>query len=449
MWKFLQLAVWIEVAATARGDQSEMGNPIELPVAVGSSVLLPGFTDQHFQNVDHVKWTFSQTRILNYDEATQTATFINSYKNRCTFYRSNGSLLLRNITRNDEGRYEVQINLNEIRSRMIQLKVFEPVSEPLIFSNSTYVDTTIGLACQVSAKNVSSVLWWKDGKVITNDQRYQLTEDNWTMVIKKAIKSDCGVYTCTVENAVSKKNTSHSLAIYGLPPLIHHTMVLSIVALISATAIFFGIILQCLHNEMQKMDFQRKALLFLQVAAMLSFIILFAALLCWLQAGGTSAVTVFMLVILSLLLILTTLSACSMNGWVIETFKQILNTKCCRVTLDAVTPMGGLIVICTSSILLWEINKLAGKGCEPSPDLHLRISLAVVVPIVISVLIFGIYVRQYRKQRKERPGGAQSANGNQEGPAQSQPSEEGMPLQAVSGGDGTSRRASANEEESS
>ncbi|GCB75631.1 hypothetical protein scyTo_0015354 [Scyliorhinus torazame] len=289
-----------------------MGNPIELPVAVGSSVLLPGFTDQHFQNVDHVKWTFSQTRILNYDEATQTATFINSYKNRCTFYRSNGSLLLRNITRNDEGRYEVQINLNEIRSRMIQLKVF------------------------------------------------------------------------------------------GLPPLIHHTMVLSIVALISATAIFFGIILQCLHNEMQKMDFQRKALLFLQVAAMLSFIILFAALLCWLQAGGTSAVTVFMLVILSLLLILTTLSACSMNGWVIETFKQILNTKCCRVTLDAVTPMGGLIVICTSSILLWEINKLAGKGCEPSPDLHLRISLAVVVPIVISVLIFGIYVRQCRISREER-----------------------------------------------
>ncbi|XP_038672974.1 hepatocyte cell adhesion molecule-like [Scyliorhinus canicula] len=240
----------------------DMRNPIELAVAVGSSILLPGFTDQHFEDVNRVKWTFSETQILNYDEASQTASFIDSYKNRCVFYRSNGSLLLRNITLKDEGLYTVQINLNEIRSKMIHLKVFEPVPEPSISSNSTYVDTAIGLDCRVTAKKLSSVLWWKDGKVITNDQRYQLTEDNRTMVIKKATKSDCGMYTCTVENAVSKKNSSHSLAIYGLPPLIHYAMELSIVALIFAAANIFCIIVQCLRSDKQS----KKNMLFSQFA---------------------------------------------------------------------------------------------------------------------------------------------------------------------------------------
>ncbi|XP_078422809.1 SLAM family member 9-like isoform X1 [Cetorhinus maximus] len=443
---FIQVALLLGLDAVAA--QSETQNPSELVVgAVGSSVLLPGFSDEDFKNVDHIRWAMSGVQILNYYTVTQIPTFTDLYRNRCTFYSVNGSLLLKNITLKDNGLYMVQVNLNASRSKLTKLNIFEPLSEPLIFSNSTFVDTSIAFVCQVSAGKASSILWWKDDNVITNGQRYQLAEDNRTMVIYKAIKSDCGVYTCTAENAVSKKNVSHSLAIYGLPPLIHHTMVLSIVALILATAIIFGIILLCLHKDRKNIsiDFHGNALLSLQLAAMFSLVILFAAVMCWLQSEGISVITVITLVILCLLLIFNILSMWSMNDWVMKTFKDILNSTFCRVMLDVVTPMSGIIVMLASIVLLVETMRHAGKGCEASPGLHLSISFAVGIPIVVSLSVFVIYVQKYRKQRQNQE--ATPANPCEEAQGHSETSE-AMPLQAASEGDGANPRNPVSGEES-
>ncbi|GCC19075.1 hypothetical protein chiPu_0021764, partial [Chiloscyllium punctatum] len=291
--------------------------------AVGSSILLPGFSKVDFKNVEHVKWMFSETRILDYYSATKIPTFTNLYKSRTAFFSSNGSLLLKDIARSDSGLYTVQINLNV--TKLIQLSVLVALSEPLVSNNSTNLGTTIALVCQVNAGVPDSFVWWKDSTVIEDGEHYQFLQGNSTLVITAAKKSDCGDYICVVENAVSRKNVSHRLPIYGLPHLIHCTMVLSVIALVFAVLVFFGIMFLCLYHGAERIGVKShgKALRYLHGASMLSLIALLAAFLCWILF------------------------------------------EVCRVTVDAVTPICGLVVVCASAILLAEIAKQAAAPWSP------------------------------------------------------------------------------------
>ncbi|XP_038672392.1 contactin-6-like isoform X1 [Scyliorhinus canicula] len=382
---------------------------MEVYRAPGGSMFFPGVFEEHRNQAEMFKWEVlsgstengTRTKVLQFHPNNTEPSFMKKYNDRIDIFPFNGSFILHQLHFSDEGLYTLSTNQQNIIAQTVRLQIIEELSETSILSNTSSLASTIALTCDVSGKP-HGYKWQKDGGEIS--PRHWLINGNRSLIIPSSMKGDCGIYTCLAVNPISSIQADYTLTIYDLPPPLHHTMVLSILALISASVIFVGIMLLCLHHDMKKIsvDFHRKVLLFLQVTAMLSFIILFAALLCWIQAEGISATMVVMLGILFFLLILTILSACSMNFWAMKTFKVILNTNCCRVTLDAVTPMGGLIVICTSSILLWEINKLSGKGCEPPPDLHLHISFAVVVPIVITVLIFAIYVQKYRKRRKEQ-----------------------------------------------
>ncbi|XP_038672395.1 uncharacterized protein LOC119976182 isoform X2 [Scyliorhinus canicula] len=401
-WMEKGLTLWVLLFLSLLALFEEVSSK-EVYSIVGSSVLLDLGQRINFTNAD-LLWEFTTNSkhpitILDYDRHRQKIEPQSQFKHRLYFNENDGSLILSNVKPADQGVYTISVDAK--LEGTIELFVSEELSETSILSNTSSLASTIALTCDVSGKP-HGYKWQKDGGEIS--PRHWLINGNRSLIIPSSMKGDCGIYTCLAVNPISSIQADYTLTIYDLPPPLHHTMVLSILALISASVIFVGIMLLCLHHDMKKIsvDFHRKVLLFLQVTAMLSFIILFAALLCWIQAEGISATMVVMLGILFFLLILTILSACSMNFWAMKTFKVILNTNCCRVTLDAVTPMGGLIVICTSSILLWEINKLSGKGCEPPPDLHLHISFAVVVPIVITVLIFAIYVQKYRKRRKEQ-----------------------------------------------
>ncbi|XP_048472607.1 hepatocyte cell adhesion molecule-like [Rhincodon typus] len=257
---------------------------------MGSSVILPGFSKEDFKNVKHVKWTFSKTKILDYYSVTNIPTFTNFYKYRSQFFSSNGSLLLKNVTKSDRGLYEVQINLNT--TKVFQLNVLIALSEPSVSNNSTDLGATIALNCGVSVGEVESRLWWKDGKLVMSDQHHWLLQDNSTLIIIGAEKSDCGNYTCSLENSVSSKNVSHWLPISGFPLVILCTMVLSIVALIFALSVLMGIILLCFHSDSNRIgtDFHGKALKYLHMASLLSLITLLAAFACLTESSGTVCV---------------------------------------------------------------------------------------------------------------------------------------------------------------
>ncbi|XP_072115219.1 SLAM family member 7-like isoform X5 [Mobula birostris] len=303
----------------------------EFSCAIGGSILLPGFNGE-VKNVQHIRWEFGDTRILDYYDKSKNASFTNPYRNRCTFFSSNGSLLLKNLVSHDEGLYKITINLEANSSKVIKLNVIERLSKPLISGNSTFVDTDIALACQVPMGIPRSILWMKDNEVITSGQ-YQFMEDNRTLLISQAKKSDCGMYSCLVENAVSQENSSYQLDVYGY-----------------------------------------------------------------------SDVPVTLMVILCLLLTLVILAMCSMKEYHTNWINKMFSTKFCRVILDVVSPLSGIIVICSSSILISKITKESGKGCKTPANLQTSIILTVVVPLIVLVIIFTVYALFYAKDRKQQRG---------------------------------------------
>ncbi|XP_072115215.1 uncharacterized protein [Mobula birostris] len=375
----------------------------EFSCAIGGSILLPGFNGE-VKNVQHIRWEFGDTRILDYYDKSKNASFTNPYRNRCTFFSSNGSLLLKNLVSHDEGLYKITINLEANSSKVIKLNVIERLSKPLISGNSTFVDTDIALACQVPMGIPRSILWMKDNEVITSGQ-YQFMEDNRTLLISQAKKSDCGMYSCLVENAVSQENSSYQLDVYGFSTLHLSTLKLSIVALICGVAVFVSIISFCLHEKGTiTLPLQKKMLLFHLCAGALSLIVLLAAISCWGATAGYSDVPVTLMVILCLLLTLVILAMCSMKEYHTNWINKMFSTKFCRVILDVVSPLSGIIVICSSSILISKITKESGKGCKTPANLQTSIILTVVVPLIVLVIIFTVYALFYAKDRKQQRG---------------------------------------------
>ncbi|XP_059495435.1 hepatic and glial cell adhesion molecule-like isoform X4 [Stegostoma tigrinum] len=406
----LQLLVFCRVLVAAGQPDSQEPNEVFFR-AMGSSAMLPGFSEEDFKDVEHVKWTFSKIKILDYYSVTNIPTFTDFYKYRSQFFSSNGSLLLRNVTKNDSGLYEVQINLHT--TKVFQLNVLIALSEPSVSNNSTELGATIALNCGVSAGEVESRHWWKDGKLLMIDQHHWLLQDNSTLIIVGAKKSDCGNYTCSLENSVSSKNVSHWLPISGIPHTILCVMILSIVALIFALSVLMGIMFLCFHSDRKE----------------------------------HSDIKIFMMVLLGVLIILTIFSMFSISTWNSESFNRIMKYKICSVTVDAVTPISGLVVTCASAIMLVRIAKQADKGCEPLHNLQRSIIPAVVGPIVLCSVSFAIYVHQHRKQRRSPQREGQAANQNEASPQRPQEDEQ-VPLQMISGENGSPTRDPVSGEDS-
>ncbi|GCB82187.1 hypothetical protein scyTo_0021551 [Scyliorhinus torazame] len=131
------------------------------------------------------------------------------FRDRLYFNETNGSMMLKNLTIGDQGIYAITVD--DYWKWSAELELIEPLLVPFI--NETKVNTTIELTCSLSVGEASSVLWWKDNKVITNGQRYQLVQNNSTLIISQAKGSNCGNYICTMENLVSKTNCSHTLTL--------------------------------------------------------------------------------------------------------------------------------------------------------------------------------------------------------------------------------------------
>ncbi|XP_078422812.1 hepatic and glial cell adhesion molecule-like isoform X1 [Cetorhinus maximus] len=372
---------------------------------IGSSVLLDPECSDNLSN-SNVIWTFNgnngnPVNILDYAPGHrdyQKEEPNEHFKSRLQFNTFNGSLMVNNLKSSDQGLYTIIADENWKWST--DLKLIAPLSKPLIFSNSTYIDTTIELICQVSARRVRSIQWWKDNKVIMNGQRYQLVQNNSKLIISKAMKSDCGIYICTVEDTVSKKNNSYSLAIYGLPELHYYTIGLSIAALTTlASAAFAGRIHSLMQEQIESPRLFEGVLKVLRFLPVLSFVLLIGSFVCWMRVQGADELTVFLLVLLSLLLILPALlmftKACA-----IKWLNKILETEICCLILDAATLVREATVICMSVMLIAETLKGAGKGCEPAT--HPQIILILVVAMLLTFPLIVLTLCGIRNKRKKK-----------------------------------------------
>ncbi|CAK7300390.1 Carcinoembryonic antigen-related cell adhesion molecule 3 [Vulpes lagopus] len=128
-----------------------------------------------------------------------------AYSGRETIY-PNGSLLFRTITLNDAGYYSLQIINRKFEIALVrgQLRVFQPVSQPLLTASSTTVteDDSVVLTCSSSDTGVS-IQWFFNGQILTLTDRKKLSQDNSTLTIDPVRKEDAGKYECEVSNPAS------------------------------------------------------------------------------------------------------------------------------------------------------------------------------------------------------------------------------------------------------
>ncbi|XP_072331497.1 uncharacterized protein [Scyliorhinus torazame] len=369
----------------------------EVFAAIGLSVLLDPENKADLRNSE-ILWTFTGSdgnlvTILDYVPNYPIAEPNKHFKSRLHFNPSNGSLRLDSLKLSDQGVYT--INVEDKLWRRIDLKLIEPLSEPLI--NITYVETTIKLTCQVSAGKASSVVWRKGVEVIKNGQHYQLVQNNSKLIISEPSKSDYGTYTCIVENPVSKKNQSYTLAISSIVSLHYYTKIFSITALIAAVAALICKIISFLA------EVKTISLPVLQyILQFLQFLFLIGAFVFWIRVEGTSEVTVFTLVFLCFLIMVLLFSICRMKACDTKKLNEI--AKPCRlIPVAAGAPVSGIIVICLSSRLITEIVKQAGRGWETvfKPQ---RTILPAVGILLVSVLISVALHLIYRKWKQGTTG---------------------------------------------
>ncbi|XP_041069455.1 hepatocyte cell adhesion molecule-like isoform X2 [Carcharodon carcharias] len=342
----------------------------EVFAAIGSSVLLDPEHEANLSNSEII-WNFTGSNgnlvtILDYVPNHPMEEPNNHFKSRLHFNSSTGSLILNHLNPSDQGVYT--IILDDKLIRITDLSLIEPLAEPLI--NVTFVDTTIELTCKVSVGKASSILWRKDAEVIRNGQHYQLVRNNSKLIISEASKSDCGIYTCTVENPVSKKNYSYSLTIYGAALLHRYTKILSITALITAAA--------ALACKIISSWFLAKII-------------------------RASEMTVCTLVFLCLLLIVLLFSSCRMKACDTRLNKIWIVKPCHLILMVAVSPLGGIIVMGLSVSLIAETVKRAAEGCEPAANLQRNIIPAVGILLVSFVILFAHHII-YRKLNKRIAG---------------------------------------------
>ncbi len=70
----------------------------------------------------------------------------------------------------------------------------------------------VSLRCSWSAGSEVSVVWGKNGAVLSSDSH--ITISAGSLLINQARRDDAGEYTCTVSNAVSAQTTKTTLSVF-------------------------------------------------------------------------------------------------------------------------------------------------------------------------------------------------------------------------------------------
>ncbi|XP_072115199.1 uncharacterized protein [Mobula birostris] len=176
---------------------------------LGSAVLL----DPELKvdpSKSEILWTFISRSILHHVPGHSLVELSDQFKFRLHFDTSNGALTVDGAEDGDQGDYTFIVDGQELR--IIQLHLFDELSEGSILTNVESLGFTVELTCDVTGDS-NVYQWQKNGGEIS--QHHQLTDENSTLVIPSASFEDCGVYTCITINPVSSIQTNYTLMLRG------------------------------------------------------------------------------------------------------------------------------------------------------------------------------------------------------------------------------------------
>ncbi|XP_075695109.1 cell adhesion molecule CEACAM1-like [Rhinoderma darwinii] len=146
-----------------------------------------------------------------------TYTFYRDQKTICTEANvtCRGSFLdFRPITRNDNGIYtcSIQNPVSTSISNSLNVTVIVPVSMVTLTSNGSNIllwpgRDSVSLQCSSHGTDVY-YSWNLQGAPLPQDPKYQLSQNNATLIIRPVFSTDNGAFTCTASNLINTKNST-------------------------------------------------------------------------------------------------------------------------------------------------------------------------------------------------------------------------------------------------
>ncbi|XP_034147844.1 matrix-remodeling-associated protein 5 [Esox lucius] len=168
-----------------------------------------------------VSWSLPDGTIIN--NALQSDDSGTRFRRYVMF--GNGTLLLQQMGKNDEGDYTCHAK-NELGEDEMKVSVKLGPDSPRITSNSQLVlmarlGESASMACQATGEPPPAIMWLSPSNdVITSSTKYKILDDG-TLVIKRVTLADQGKYVCVARNSAGDDIKNTRLEVEGLEPHIN------------------------------------------------------------------------------------------------------------------------------------------------------------------------------------------------------------------------------------
>ncbi|PIO14768.1 hypothetical protein AB205_0157620 [Aquarana catesbeiana] len=158
-------------------------------------------------------WAINGTLVARWIPDVPTGS--STYKSNL-YIIGNGSLLIANSTKTNNGNYSITINAfgDTPFSQYFQVTIYDPVENVTVTQSPRVVsgNTAVNLSCKASG-DVELVSWTKNRQIVGNSDPYSLLDGNYTLQIKNPDSTYSGNYTCNASNPVSWRDESWELLI--------------------------------------------------------------------------------------------------------------------------------------------------------------------------------------------------------------------------------------------
>ncbi|KAL1764348.1 carcinoembryonic antigen-related cell adhesion molecule 5-like, partial [Sigmodon hispidus] len=136
---------------------------------------------------------------------------------------TNGSLLLRHITKKDAGFYLLQTSDRDfkVEKAYLQLHVNKRLTEPFLQVTDTTVKvgSSVVFSCLSVDTDISSIQWIFNNQSLQLTERMMLSSTKCGLSIDPVRMEDAGMYKCKVFNPISSEiSTTQTLALVVLHP---------------------------------------------------------------------------------------------------------------------------------------------------------------------------------------------------------------------------------------
>lgn len=139
---------------------------------------------------------------------------------------ANNNLQIMNISKKDEGIYRCEGRV-EVRGEIDFRDIFVIVNVPpaILIQQRSFNATAdrqedITLFCRATGSPKPHITWHRNGRMIEENEKYLLKDDNTELTIRNIINSDAGSYTCRATNKAGVTEKQSFLQVFVQPHII-------------------------------------------------------------------------------------------------------------------------------------------------------------------------------------------------------------------------------------